>query len=137
MIGQALTNLMKNAGEAIESLQEKGAPSGFQPEIRVTLEASDAEAVIRIADNGTGLPPDRARLFEPYVTTREKGTGLGLPIVRKIIEEHGGTLSLLDAPAFEGNGHAGALAEIRLPRSTRRKPRSHVPPEIQVPAEGG
>ncbi len=35
-------------------------------------------------DNGTGLPPDRARLFEPYVTTREKGTGLGLPIVKKI-----------------------------------------------------
>ena len=113
---------MKNAGEAIESLQEKGAPAGFQPEIRVTLETSDAEAVIRIADNGTGLPPDRARLFEPYVTTREKGTGLGLPIVRKIIEEHGGTLSLLDAPVFEGNDHGGALAEIRLPRSTRRKP---------------
>jgi two-component system, NtrC family, nitrogen regulation sensor histidine kinase NtrY len=135
MIGQALTNLMKNAGEAIESLQEKGAPAGFQPEIRVTLETSEAEAVIRIADNGTGLPPDRARLFEPYVTTREKGTGLGLPIVRKIIEEHGGTLSLLDAPVFEGNGHAGALAEIRLPRSTRRKPRSHVPPES--PGSGG
>jgi two-component system, NtrC family, nitrogen regulation sensor histidine kinase NtrY len=137
MIGQALTNLMKNAGEAIESLQEKGAPAGFRPEIRVTLETSEAEAVIRIADNGTGLPPDRARLFEPYVTTREKGTGLGLPIVRKIIEEHGGTLSLLDAPVFDGNGHAGALAEIRLPRSTRRKSRSHVPPESQVPAEGG
>jgi two-component system nitrogen regulation sensor histidine kinase NtrY len=137
MIGQALTNLIKNAGEAIESLQEKGAPPNFQPEIRVTLEVTEAEALIRIADNGTGLPPDRARLFEPYVTTREKGTGLGLPIVRKIIEEHGGTLALLDAPVFEGNGHAGALAEIRLPRSTRRKPRSHVPPEAQVPAEGG
>lgn len=128
MIGQAFTNLIKNAGEAIEAQQEKATP-GFTPEIRVSLEADDSAAVIRIMDNGTGLPPDRARLFEPYVTTRAKGTGLGLPIVKKIIEEHGGTLSLLDAPVFEGNTHPGALAEIHLPRATRRRPRSHVPPE--------
>jgi two-component system, NtrC family, nitrogen regulation sensor histidine kinase NtrY len=127
MIGQALTNLIKNAGEAIESHQEKGVAPGFVPEIRVTLVADEAEAVIRIADNGTGLPPDRARLFEPYVTTREKGTGLGLPIVKKIIEEHGGSLALLDAPVFDGNDHPGALAEIRLPRSTRKRQRTHIP----------
>ena len=88
MIGQALTNLIKNAGEAIESLQERGAPEGHVPEIRVIMQADATEAVIQIMDNGIGLPPDRARLFEPYVTTREKGTGLGLPIVKKIIEEH-------------------------------------------------
>jgi two-component system nitrogen regulation sensor histidine kinase NtrY len=127
MIGQALTNLIKNAGEAIETLQEKGAPAGFVPEIRVTLSADDAEAIIRIMDNGTGLPPDRARLFEPYVTTRDKGTGLGLPIVKKIIEEHGGTLALLDAPVFDGNHHPGALAEIRLPRTLRKRLRTHIP----------
>ena len=123
MIGQALTNLMKNAGEAIETLQEKGAPDGFVPEIRVDFLAGEDEVTIRIADNGTGLPPDRARLFEPYVTTREKGTGLGLPIVKKIIEEHGGTLTLQDAPVFEGNHHAGAMAEITLPRIQRNKSR--------------
>jgi two-component system nitrogen regulation sensor histidine kinase NtrY len=126
MISQALTNLIKNAGEAIETLVEKGAPAGFAPEIRVTFTAEPDAAIIRIMDNGTGLPPDRARLFEPYVTTREKGTGLGLPIVKKIIEEHGGTLALLDAPMFEGNDHMGAMAEIRLPRAPRasraRKP---------------
>ena len=121
MIGQALTNLIKNAGEAIESLQEKGAPAGLVPEVRVTMEADDHGATITIADNGIGLPPDRARLFEPYVTTREKGTGLGLPIVKKIIEEHGGTLTLEDAPVFEGNDHRGAMAVIRLPRLTRRR----------------
>ena len=124
MIGQALTNLIKNAGEAIETLQQKGAPAGYAPEIRVSLEVTEAEAVIRICDNGIGLPPDRARLFEPYVTTREKGTGLGLPIVKKIIEEHGGTLALLDAEIFEGNAHAGAAAEIRLPRAARARPRT-------------
>ena len=117
MIGQALTNLIKNAGEAIESLQEKGAGEGFVPEIRVALDGDDEMATIRIADNGIGLPPDRARLFEPYVTTREKGTGLGLPIVKKIIEEHGGTLTLEDAPAFADQARRGAMAVIRLPRA--------------------
>ena len=74
------------------------------------------EALITISDNGIGLPADRARLFEPYVTTREKGTGLGLPIVKKIIEEHGGSLVLTDADPFDTNSdHRGARAEIRLP----------------------
>ncbi|WGW03119.1 PAS domain-containing sensor histidine kinase [Tropicibacter oceani] len=116
MIGQALTNLIKNAGEAIESLREQGAPDGFDPEIRVSAALSDdGRAEIRIMDNGIGLPEDRARLFEPYVTTRDKGTGLGLPIVKKIIEEHGGTLSLEDAPAFGEGAHPGAMAVVRLP----------------------
>ena len=122
MIGQALTNLIKNAGEAIETLYEKEKPIGHSPEIQIALQATDAEVVITIADNGIGLPPDRARLFEPYVTTREKGTGLGLPIVKKIIEEHGGTLALQDAPAFADNaGQIGAMAVIRLPRTPRKR----------------
>ncbi len=115
MISQALTNLIKNAGEAIETLQENHPERKFKPEIQIAMEIEEDTAKIRIADNGVGLPPDRARLFEPYMTTRDKGTGLGLPIVKKIIEEHGGTLSLVDAPIFNGNDHFGALAEIRLP----------------------
>jgi len=121
MIGQALINLIKNAGEAIEEKREKGNDPAFSAEIRVSLDAREGYSLIRIADNGTGLPPDRSRLFEPYITTREKGTGLGLPIVKKIIEEHGGTLTLMDAPVFDANTHAGAMAEIRLPRATRTK----------------
>ena len=117
MISQAVTNLIKNGGEAIESLVEKGAPEGYAPEVRVSMQAEDDMVTIRIADNGIGLPEDRARLFEPYVTTREKGTGLGLSIVKKIIEEHGGTLILGDAEMFEGSAHRGAVAEIRLPRA--------------------
>ena len=89
MISQALTNLIKNAGEAIESLQEKGAvPEGHRPTIRISGEMTGEEAVIRIADNGIGLPEDRSRLFEPYVTTREKGTGLGTAHRQ---EDHRGT----------------------------------------------
>ena len=115
MVSQALTNLIKNAGEAIESLREKGGVFNLSPEIHISVEEQGEAAIIRIADNGIGLPEDRARLFEPYVTTRDKGTGLGLPIVKKIIEEHGGTLALLDAPIFDGNDHFGAMAEITLP----------------------
>src|SRR6056297_2814919 len=125
MIGQALTNVIKNAGEAIESLQEKGAPDGHKPEIRVSATVREGRAEILIMDNGIGLPEDRARLFEPYVTTRDKGTGLGLPIVKKIIEEHGGTLTLEDAPAFgDDTAHRGAMAVVRLPLSpAARSPR--------------
>ncbi|RYH03618.1 PAS domain-containing sensor histidine kinase [Salipiger sp. IMCC34102] len=113
MIGQALTNLVKNAGEAIETRAETG--DAVDPQIRVTMRVDQGAARIEISDNGIGLPQDRARLFEPYVTTRDKGTGLGLPIVRKIIEEHGGSLHLVDADAFDGTGHRGACAVIDLP----------------------
>ncbi len=116
MIGQALTNLLKNGGEAIESLQEKGAPEDHVPELRVAMYIAEDTVRIDISDNGIGLPPDRAKLFEPYVTTRDKGTGLGLPIVKKIIEEHGGTLELLDAEPFSDGAHLGAMARITLPR---------------------
>ncbi|WP_373356737.1 ATP-binding protein [Pseudoroseicyclus sp. CXY001] len=115
MISQALTNLIKNAGEAIDSLREAGAPEGHEPQIRIKLEPGPGTALITIADNGIGLPEDRARLFEPYVTTRDKGTGLGLPIVKKIIEEHGGSLDLTDAPPFAPGARPGAEARITLP----------------------
>jgi two-component system, NtrC family, nitrogen regulation sensor histidine kinase NtrY len=119
LIGQALTNVLKNAREAIETLQEKGEPEGYEPVIRVKMTTCRAgaqtQAVIAVSDNGVGLPEDRSRLFEPYVTTRAKGTGLGLPIVRKIIEEHGGTLTLADAEPLDTTGQTGARAEIRLP----------------------
>ncbi len=116
MISQALTNLIKNAGEAIESLHETGKePEGHQGEVRVAMVPEEGGILITVSDNGIGLPEDRARLFEPYVTTREKGTGLGLPIVKKIIEEHGGTLILTDADPFQPGAPAGARAEIRLP----------------------
>ncbi|MEP3032742.1 MAG: PAS domain-containing sensor histidine kinase, partial [Pseudoruegeria sp.] len=115
MISQALTNLIKNAAEATESYKEVGAPDGYTGEVRVLMSSTEDEVEIDISDNGIGLPADRAKLFEPYVTTREKGTGLGLPIVKKIIEEHGGKLTLTDANVFDGNTHRGARATIWLP----------------------
>lgn len=124
MIGQALTNLIKNAGEAIETYQEAGAHEGHAPQIRLDVTTTAKEVTVAISDNGIGLPHDRTRLFEPYVTTRAKGTGLGLPIVKKIIEEHGGSLNLRDAEPFDNNGHAGAKAVIKLPRLAANKRRN-------------
>jgi len=115
MISQALTNLMKNAGEAVETLRNDNIPPNHVALITVKMQTSPVDIVITISDSGIGLPEDRTRLFEPYVTTRTEGTGLGLPIVKKIIEEHGGTLSLDDAAPFEGCTHFGAKAVITLP----------------------
>ncbi|MEM9524032.1 MAG: PAS domain-containing sensor histidine kinase, partial [Pseudomonadota bacterium] len=122
MIAQVLTNLIKNALEAIESLAEKGIVA--DAEIRISVQVGTEVVTIRIADNGIGLPEDRARLFEPYVTTRAKGTGLGLSIVKKIVEEHGGTLALTDAPPFREGAHRGAMAVLTLPvQTTTQTPR--------------
>ncbi|EBA10979.1 sensor histidine kinase [Roseobacter sp. CCS2] len=119
MIGQALTNLLKNAGEATETYVQRHAPDSYRPEIQLRMSYDNNNVTIKIADNGIGLPQDRARLFEPYVTTRGEGTGLGLPIVKKIIEEHGGTLTLTDADPFAGHDHAGACAIIQLPAAAQ------------------
>ncbi|MEL7414809.1 MAG: ATP-binding protein, partial [Pseudomonadota bacterium] len=79
--------------------------------ITVALEDTAEGFSLTIADSGVGLPTgSRNRLFEPYVTHREKGTGLGLPIVKKIVEDHGGTLRLDPAEP------RGAVATIVLPR---------------------
>ena len=114
LMSQALTNLIKNAREAIE---EKRKTGDVQGQVKVLVEPEDEFLRIRIQDNGIGLPEKRSRLFEPYVTNRDEGTGLGLPIVKKIIEDHDGQLDLQDAPVFEGCDHAGAEAVILLPRS--------------------
>jgi two-component system nitrogen regulation sensor histidine kinase NtrY len=95
LISQALTNVLKNAGESISTRIEKGDDAPGKIEIQV--EPSDDRVFLRVIDNGVGLPPEhKHRLTEPYVTTRAKGTGLGLAIVRKIFEDHGGELSISD-----------------------------------------
>jgi two-component system nitrogen regulation sensor histidine kinase NtrY len=107
LISQALTNVLKNAAEAISARQGKGDDTPGA--ISASLETVAEQLIFRISDNGIGLPHDqRHRLTEPYVTTRVKGTGLGLAIVRKIVEDHGGQLSLSD----RGEDEPGA--EVRL-----------------------
>jgi len=116
LINQAITNILKNAGEAIETRKLKHAPLKAEGVINVQIKENAEIIEIKISDNGIGLPQDRSRLFEPYVTTREKGTGLGLAIVKKIVEEHGGVLKLEDSAPFENGNIIGALVSIDLPK---------------------
>ncbi len=101
MVGQALTNILKNASEAIAA--RRAADSTVQGRLRARLVVDGDQVAFEVEDNGVGLPAkDRDRLTEPYVTTREKGTGLGLAIVKRIMEEHGGALLMQDAPELPG-----------------------------------
>ena len=114
LLGQALTNVLKNAGEAVQSKMEAGVPGHFKGEVKIELIDTGSRWAIHVTDNGPGWPfKDTDRLMEPYVTTRETGTGLGLAIVKRIIEDHGGQLKLESREDAEG-----ARTLIYLPQSS-------------------
>jgi len=111
LISQALTNIIKNATEAIGAVPPATLGKG---RIAVSARRDGKDVVIDVIDNGVGLPKEnRARLLEPYVTTREKGTGLGLAIVGRILEDHGGHIELRDA-AEKIPGARGAWMQLRF-----------------------
>jgi two-component system nitrogen regulation sensor histidine kinase NtrY len=111
LISQALTNIIKNATEAIRAVPPEELTRGS---IRVSAVREGDDIVIDVVDNGIGLPKEkRSQLLEPYVTTRDKGTGLGLAIVGRIIEEHGGVIELHDA-ADRIPGQRGAWVRVRI-----------------------
>jgi len=118
LISQAIHNLVKNAEEAIQGYVESpDKEPGWRGRIETIVRGNGNTVDIEVIDNGPGLPKhNRARLLEPYVTTKghKKGTGLGLAIVQKSVEQHGGTISLEDAPPAPGRTH-GALMRITLP----------------------
>jgi two-component system nitrogen regulation sensor histidine kinase NtrY len=136
LLTQALTNLIKNATEAVEAAAE-GAAKGWQARVEAHLRRTQSGLTIEVIDNGPGLPKhNRARLLEPYVTTKgHKGTGLGLAIVQKIVEQHGGALALDDAPLAPGRPHGArltitlpvTLAEAAGPATEPTPPRASVP----------
>lgn len=110
MLAQALTNIVKNAAEAVErQIEATGAGKGA---VSIDVFVDQDEVQVTVRDNGVGFPvEDRERLLEPYVTTRKNGVGLGLAIVNRIVEDHGGRLWLGDnemAPT-------GARIDIRMP----------------------
>jgi two-component system, NtrC family, nitrogen regulation sensor histidine kinase NtrY len=126
LISQALTNIIKNATEAIEAVPPEKLGKG---RIDVIAARENDDIVIDVIDNGIGLPKvSRARLLEPYMTTREKGTGLGLAIVGRVLEDHGGRIELNDASDIRP-GARGAWMRLRFAVS------GHAPAvEIKQPA---
>ena len=96
---QAVTNLIVNALQATP-------PGGW---IRVDVGENAGEAFLAVEDSGPGIPPEvRKRLFEPFFSTKEQGSGLGLPLVHAIVQQHAGSISLED-------GSGGARFVIKLP----------------------
>jgi len=102
---QVFYNLIRNAYQALPA--EDGR-------ITIRTRFNDYETVISIEDNGTGISPDHmGAIFEPYRTTKSSGSGLGLLIVRRIVREHGGEISL------ESEEDEGTRVTIHLPRTER------------------
>jgi two-component system, NtrC family, nitrogen regulation sensor histidine kinase NtrY len=131
LISQALTNIIKNATEAIEAVPPAELGKG---RIDVIAVRENDDIVIDVIDNGIGLPKvSRARLLEPYVTTREKGTGLGLAIVGRVLEDHGGRIELNDAADIRP-GARGAWMRLRFaisghaPKAEAKEPASETKP---------
>jgi two-component system, NtrC family, nitrogen regulation sensor histidine kinase NtrY len=116
--GQAMTNVLKNATEAVEA-RAKSADETYRGRIMLGIEGNEDFVTVTVTDNGIGLPKDRERIVEPYVTTREKGTGLGLAIVKKIIEEHGGDMAFSSVDTGDG-GTCVTMRFARDPLSDRR-----------------
>jgi two-component system, NtrC family, nitrogen regulation sensor histidine kinase NtrY len=135
LISQALTNIIKNATEAIEAVPAETPGKG---RIDVIAARDNDDIVIDVIDNGIGLPKvSRARLLEPYVTTREKGTGLGLAIVGRVLEDHGGRIELHDAADIRPDAR-GAWMRLRFAISGQApKPEAkEQAPETKQPASG-
>ena len=99
----AFVNLLRNAGDA----------TPFGGEVLVSTLRSGDDVLVRVTDTGSGIPPAvQPRVFEPYFSTKKTGTGLGLPTVRRVVEEHGGSISFTSEPGV------GTQFTVRLPRHT-------------------
>ena len=102
LLRQVLVNLIKNAQEAVAE--------GTTPQIRVVTLLHGDHVDLCVEDNGPGFPEElKSRMFEPYATTKPKGTGLGLPVVKKIVEEHHGSITVSNMEK------GGAQVCVRLP----------------------
>ena len=130
LISQALTNIIKNATEAIAAVPSAELGRG---RIRIWAGRESGDIVVDVVDNGIGLPKEnRSRLLEPYVTTREKGTGLGLAIVGRILEDHGGRIELGDA-ADKIPGQRGAWMRLRFAAEAASSNEADTAPQSQTP----
>ena len=123
MLNQAFLNLIKNSIESINSAKENALIDEIKSygQVEVDIQTQNDEVCVTILDNGIGLPKNVNRLFEPYVTIKKEGTGLGLSIVKRIIEDHLGSLFLLPGRKMKGCYHFGAEAKIILPTINSQK----------------
>ena len=107
-LNRVFINLIKNSEEAFLSLAEKNP--NFKGKIDIEIVSNNDYIVIRLRDNGSGIS-DIKKVMKPYFTTKTKGTGLGLPIVNKIINEHSGEFIIKNR-----NEGKGVEIEILFPK---------------------
>ncbi|MEM6394204.1 MAG: ATP-binding protein [Planctomycetota bacterium] len=103
LIKQAVLNLMINAVQAMQQARDDNQPHGGANELLLHTHLrspnKQPELHLHVTDTGPGIPPDRVdTVFQPYISHKRGGTGLGLPTTRRLIEEHGGRLELHNAP---------------------------------------
>ena len=118
-ITQALTNIIKNAAEAVEARTGPADPG----EVTMRLAMAGEELLLTLEDNGIGLPRERERITEPYMTTRARGTGLGLAIVKNIVEQHFGTIE------FDDRAGGGTVVRLCFDLAKLASP---TPPNYQI-----
>jgi len=99
LLKQSLLNILINATQAMIEAEKNSQPSGGNDELIIRTERGRAlgqdEFRIHITDTGPGIEPDQLeKIFLPYYSSKKSGTGLGLPTARRIVEEHGGTLTV-------------------------------------------
>ena len=107
-LNRVFINLIKNSEESFEELRQKELD--FKGNIDIEIGSNNDYIVIRVDDNGPGIT-DAKKAMTPYFTTKKTGTGLGLPIVTKIINEHNGNFSIKN----KKNGK-GTIVTISLPK---------------------
>jgi len=103
LVKQAILNLALNAAQAVGRASSEQSPTGRPREVIIKTERGSDEngpsAVIHVIDTGPGMDEaTRARVFEPYFSTRKGGSGLGLPTTRRIVEQHGGHIEVFSEP---------------------------------------
>ena len=120
LLTQVFLNLVKNASEAaVGKKPEIKLVSSFRPGVRLSMPGRAKPVSLplefRVIDNGAGVPEDiKSHLFDPFVTTKATGTGLGLALVAKIIGDHGGTIECESQPGK-------TVFCVRLPMATQAK----------------
>ena len=92
-LNRVFINLIKNSEDSINDI--KGKNKHFKGKIDVEISDNSDYIIVEISDNGIGIE-DTTKIMTPYFTTKKNGTGLGLPIVRKIINEHSGEITILN-----------------------------------------
>jgi two-component system nitrogen regulation sensor histidine kinase NtrY len=107
-LNRVFINLIKNSEESFLELSLK--EPNFKGNIDIEINDNNDYIVIRIIDNGTGIT-DAKKAMTPYFTTKKTGTGLGLPIVTKIINEHSGNFSIKNK-----RDKKGSIVSISLPK---------------------